>query len=115
MKASDCKPGDHLYTMYNYDGVLEVEVLPPQEPIYQDFVWCRFVQCPPGWRSPRNIRAARLYPTKKDALKRMILTLEVDIADLQRCLERQTAFYQREIKNKQDQSKALAKQLEEHK
>ena len=88
-------------------------MLPPQEPIYQDFVWARLVDCPPGWKSPRHIRASRLYPTKKDALKRMLVTLEVDIADLQRCLERQTEFYQREIKTKQAQSKALTKQLGE--
>lgn len=76
MKAAECKPGDILDTMYSYDEVLEVEVLPPQEPIYQDFVWARFTQCPPGWKSPRNIRASKLYPTRKAALKAAIEGLD---------------------------------------
>lgn len=89
MKAVDCKPGDHLYTMYSYDDdVLEVEVLPPLEPIYQDFVWCRFVQCPPGWKSPRNIRAKQLYPTKKDALKAAIEGLDDAIYERERKIDR---------------------------
>ena len=113
MKATECKPGMHLWMMYSYDGALEVEVLPPQEPIYQDFVWARLVDCPPGCKSPRHIRASKLYPTKKDVLMAMLTALEVDIADLQRCLSFQAEFHQREIKTKQAQSKALTKQLEE--
>ena len=87
MKASDCKPGDHLYTTHGFDEVLEVEVLPPQEPIYQDFVWCRFVQCPPGWKSPRNIRSSKLYPTRKDALKAAIEGLDDAIYERERKID----------------------------
>lgn len=106
MKAADCKPGDHLYTMYSYDGVLEVEVLPPQDPIYQDFIWARFTQCPPGWKSPRYIRASKLYPTRKDALKAAIVELEVAIAECERKIERT----QQEIDLKHAQVLALSRQ-----
>ena len=90
MKTAECKPGMHLWTMYSYhpEEVLEVEVLPPQEPIYQDFVWCRLINCPPGWKSPRNIRASRLHKTKKDVLKHAIEELGASIDEREQKIER---------------------------
>lgn len=63
-------------------------MLQPQEPIYQDFVWARFTQCPPGWKSPRNIRASKLYPTRKGALKAAIEGLDDAIYERGRKMDR---------------------------
>jgi len=106
MKAAECKPGDHLWMMPSYDGALEVEVLQPLEPIYQDFVWVQIIQCPPGWKSPRYIRAAKLYPTKKAALKAAIIELEISIAER----ERKIKHLQEEITRKHEQSINLSRQ-----
>ena len=80
MKTSDCRPGDHLWSEHIYNQhILEVVVLPPIESLYQDFVWCDFVDCPPGWRSPRNIRASHLHRTKEE-----VLHVYIDSCDKQR-------------------------------
>lgn len=111
MKAADCKPGDRLWTMYSYhpEEVLEVEVLPSQETIYQDFLWCRIINCPPGWKSPRNIRASRLYPTRKGALKSAIEELDDAISERERKIER----LQQEIQAKTEQQMELIKQYDQ--
>jgi len=89
MKASDCKPGDHLWSEYIYDQhVLEVVVLPPIETIYQDFVWCDFVDCPPGWRSPRHIRASNLHRTKEEVLQTYINSCNKQLEECTRKIER---------------------------
>ena len=110
MKIAECKPGMHLWTMYSYhpEEVLEVEVLPPQEQIYQDFVWCRLINCPPGWKSPRNIRAARLYQTKKEALKHAIEELGNEIDGRKQKIDRLTE----EVNMRLTMQQALIKQYD---
>ena len=101
MKPSDCKPGMHLWSMKGYDDVLEVEVLTPIEPLYQDFIWARFLQPPPGWRSPRYFRACRLYKDRKGAIEAAISELDKSLCEYQYKIAHLEKSYQEKIKTKQ--------------
>lgn len=108
MKATDCKPGEHLWAAIGFDAK-EIKVLEPLEPIYQDFVYCEIPQCPPGWKSPRYIRACNLYASKKEVLRDYIAALDHGIKERQCKIK----HLNQEIDQRRRQMIDFIKQLEE--